>query len=375
MFLLTIAITALSLGIGIAFCRLFAIVPSLVPTQTQLDPAPIIDVIVPARNEQLDIERSLRSLLAQQNVDIHITVVNDHSSDATASIVDAIAAGDARVTVIHNPPLAEGWFGKANAMHQAYLCTTRPIVVFADADVIHSPSCFATAYDHMQQQRSDFLSLFPRVELVSFWENVLVPHLMVFGLVSYLNRKLHDPKCANAVAAGAFMMTRRDLLSQIDGLSTVRSEALDDVMLARNIKAKGFVTQIVFAPQLLRVRLFKSNHDAYWGFTKNILGAVKHVALAFPAMFVPVLVYGIPMTAMVMGMHHSDVTLVVAGVIAYASQATVLLLARRLADIRFLKAIAFPLAAFPIACCLARAIYHHLTSGGVAWRGRVVRKA
>ncbi|MFG0261539.1 MAG: glycosyltransferase [Novipirellula sp. JB048] len=374
----TLAITILCLGIGVAFHRLFRIVPSLAPRDPDsappLETVPIIDVIVPARNEELDIERAIQSLLAQREVEIHITVVNDHSSDATAGILDAIAARERRVTVIHNPPLAEGWFGKANAMQHALSRTTRPIVVFVDADVLHCPAGFATAWHHMQQRQCDFLSLFPRVELVSFWENVIIPHLMMFGLVTYIRRTLNDPQSGDAVAAGAFMMTRRDVLDQIRGLSSVRSEALDDVMLARNIKANGFATEFAFAPQLLRVRLFKSNHDAFWGFTKNILGAVRHVGFALPAMFLPVLIYGIPLAAIAAGLWHHDALLVISGVIAYLLQAAAVGLARRLAEIRWLKAMAFPLATLPLVCCFTRAIYHHWISGGVAWRGRIVRR-
>ncbi|WP_040764560.1 glycosyltransferase, partial [Novipirellula maiorica] len=374
--ILTLAITGLSVLIGLGFIRMFYVAQWLSPTDQIAADRPRIDVIVPARNEQDDIEHAIRSILAQRDVDLQITVINDHSTDQTGPILDAIAEHDSRVTVTYNdPPLLDGWFGKANAMQHAYQSTNRPYVIFADADVIHSPRCFTTAVQHMQQQQCDFLSLFPYVQLVSFWENVIVPHLMVFGLVTFLNPKLDDPDSPHAVAAGAFMLTRRDVLDAINGLSTVRNEALDDVMLARNIKAHGFKTSIALAPQLLTVRLFKNNRDAFWGFSKNILGAVSHIAFAFPAMIVPVVVYWIPIVVFLIGVYRHDGVWIACGLSAYMVQAAILVLASRLAQMRPLKSLAFPLSAIPIGCCFARAIYHHFVSDGVVWRGRVIRRS
>lgn len=372
---LTLAITLLSVLIGLGFIRSLHIVKSLTPTEPVDSEKPLIDVIVPARNEQADVGTAVRSILAQQRVDVRVTVINDHSTDQTGSIVDTIAANDSRVHVIHDPPLLDGWFGKANAMQHAYQTTTRPYVVFADADVVHSPCCFITAIDYMRQEQCDFLSLFPKVQLVSFWENAIVPHLMVFGLVTFLNRALDDPKSGHAVAAGAFMLTRRNVLDEIGGLACVRNEALDDVMLARNIKANGFVTKIALAPQLLSVRLFKSNRDAFWGFSKNILGAVSHIAFAFPAIVVPLFVYWLPISVLLVGIVRQDGWWIICGISAYVSQAAILVLASRLAEMHPLKSLAFPFSAIPIGCCFARAIYHHFISDGVVWRGRVIRRS
>ncbi|GAA5509470.1 glycosyltransferase family 2 protein [Novipirellula caenicola] len=372
--ILTLAITALCILIGLGFIRTFYVVQWLSPTEHAASNRPRIDVIVPARNEQDDIGDAIRSILAQQDVDAQITVINDHSTDQTGAIADSIAENDPRVRVLHDPPLADGWFGKANAMQHAYRSTNRHYVVFADADVIHSPRCFITALQHMQAKPCDFLSLFPNVQLVSFWENAIVPHLMVFGLVTFLNSKLDDPDSPHAVAAGAFMLTHRDVLDTIGGLSSVRNEALDDVMLARNVKAQGFKTCIALAPQLLSVRLFKNNRDAFWGFSKNILGAVSHIAFAFPAMLVPIVVYWIPITVLLIGLYRHNPIWIASGLSAYVAQAAILVLASRLAQMHPIKALAFPLSAIPIGCCFARAIYHHVVSDGVVWRGRVIRR-
>ena len=76
-----------------------------------------ISVIVPARNEEQDLGRALESLLAQVDVEFEVIVVNDHSTDLTGEIADAVARADPRVRVIHNPEFRrDGW---GNAMRSS----------------------------------------------------------------------------------------------------------------------------------------------------------------------------------------------------------------------------------------------------------------
>ena len=55
--------------------------------------------MVPARNEEMNIERCVRSLLAQAGVPIEIIVVDDNSTDATRAILRRLSAADPRLSV------------------------------------------------------------------------------------------------------------------------------------------------------------------------------------------------------------------------------------------------------------------------------------
>ncbi|MFI5456938.1 MAG: glycosyltransferase family 2 protein [Isosphaerales bacterium] len=95
-----------------------------------------LTVIIPARDEEQDIAVALHSVLAQQDVDLEIIVVNDHSSDRTGEIADAIAVAEPRLRVIHNPELPLGWLGKCNAMQRAAAVATGDVLLFTDADIV-----------------------------------------------------------------------------------------------------------------------------------------------------------------------------------------------------------------------------------------------
>lgn len=332
-----------------------------------------MSVIIPARNEEQDLETAMRSVLAQNGVDLDIVLVNDHSVDNTAAIADRLAAADPRVRVIHDPPLPGGWLGKANAMHAGLVHSREDLIVFTDADVFHDPDCFAAAVQTFRDQGLDFLSLVPTFRCESFWENILLPHILIAGTVQFLTQGVHNPRSSRGAAAGAFMMTRRQTLREIGDLEPIKSEVLDDVALATTMKRSGKVTRLLMTDDMLSVRLFKGNRQAFWGLTKNILAGVDHLVMAIPAMFLPVVVYWIPIAAFVAGLLQRDWSLVVAGLGPWIIQAGLLGLVGPLCRIRLGKALFFPLAAIPVAACLSRALVLRVFRNSVEWRGRRVR--
>src|ERR1700722_6009239 len=81
--------------------------------------APVVTVIVPARNEEVCLGSCLASLVGQRPSEeetdrpaFEIMVVDDHSTDRTREI----AASFAGVRVIGAGPLPQGWTGKNNAV-------------------------------------------------------------------------------------------------------------------------------------------------------------------------------------------------------------------------------------------------------------------
>lgn len=363
---------AMSAALGIVFWWVTHCTPVLKAGVHPLDDEPNISVIIPARNEQDDIEVSLRSVLAQQQVRLEVIVVNDHSTDRTGEIVDSIAQSDERVKVIHNPPLPDGWLGKVNAMQRALDQATKEWLVFSDADVLHQPTCFASAWKAARDHQIDLLSLGPLWICESFWENALLPHCMVAGSIQFFPPSVNRKDSGRGAAAGAFIMTQRRVMEQLDGLAAIKTEMLDDIALGCLVKRHGFNGQFWLAPTLLSVRMFKDNHHAFWGLTKNILGSVKRISLAVPAMFLPVFVYWIPLVTLGIGIRNESGPMIVAGALPYAIQLFIVQLSTRICSIRWAKAIFFPAAVAPIFCCLASALWYRLFRGSIAWRGRVV---
>lgn len=96
---------------------------------------PPVAVIMPVYNASSTIEASLRSVLAQTHKILDVVVVDDGSRDATATVVNAIAAQDRRVRLIrqHNG-------GVARARNTGIAATSADFIASIDADDLWHPT-------------------------------------------------------------------------------------------------------------------------------------------------------------------------------------------------------------------------------------------
>lgn len=370
--ILSLTATAMSLGVLALAISAARHVGEAEERQGTTLAAGVISVVVPARNEESDVERGLLSILAQENVDLRVIAVNDHSTDRTGAILESLAAADHRLTVIHDPPLEPGWFGKCNAMEHGVALATGEYLALCDADVVHSRRSLASALAELQRDDLDFISYIPRLVCESFWENVT---LAPFGLVSLAllgGARVNDPASSDAVAAGALILMRRRVLRDVGGFVAVKNQMLDDVALARTVKSRGYRVRLRLAPRLLEVRMFKGNRQAFWGPTKNILAFLGHPWLALPALMLPVLVYWVPLAALAAGSWHRNPLLLAAGGSTYLVHILMILHARKISRLRWTRAAFFPLLVLPLVCCGMRALYYRFAKGSVQWRGRTI---
>ena len=92
-----------------------------------------LSVFFPCYNEQDNIRRvyeSTAKVLGNLGVDYELILVDDGSTDHTPQIVDAIAAADPRVRVIHHPTN----LGYGSALQSGFRAATRTLVFFTDGD-------------------------------------------------------------------------------------------------------------------------------------------------------------------------------------------------------------------------------------------------
>ena len=103
---------------------------------TQPDPEwPGVSIMVPAHNEELVIEKTVRTLLALDypRDRMEIIVVNDGSTDGTVQEVLKLSAEDSRVRLF-NVPDEEATQGKAHALNLGVRITKHDFIAIYDAD-------------------------------------------------------------------------------------------------------------------------------------------------------------------------------------------------------------------------------------------------
>ena len=106
-----LALTALYVGLTLMNLGLFR-VPG--PVSGHGQPIPV-SLLIPARDEAARIEATLAAALASRDVALEVIVLDDGSSDDTATRVLQMASADPRLRLIHGAALPPGINGKQHA--------------------------------------------------------------------------------------------------------------------------------------------------------------------------------------------------------------------------------------------------------------------
>ncbi len=75
---------------------------------------PLVSIVIPACNEALSIEQSLRSLCHLDYSNIEIIVVDDRSIDRTSEVVESVRHDFPAIRLIRISELPEGWLGNGD---------------------------------------------------------------------------------------------------------------------------------------------------------------------------------------------------------------------------------------------------------------------
>jgi len=204
------------------------------------EPAPLISVLVPARDEEANIETCLKSLKSQDYPNFEILVLDDHSSDNTAAIVGRMAAEDSRIRLFRSEPLPEGWAGKPFACYQLAQRAKGSWLLFVDADTIHAPHMLRGVLPIAIESKIGMLSGFPRQIANSLPQKVAIP-VLYFVIMSWLPIWwLHrSRKPRPSLAIGQFLLFSREAYWKIGGHLAVKSRIIEDVWLGVEINRSG----------------------------------------------------------------------------------------------------------------------------------------
>jgi hopene-associated glycosyltransferase HpnB len=202
-------------------------------------PAPLIAVVIPARNEEAVVGQAIASLVHQNYPGpLHIFLVDDHSTDRT---VERAGASD-RLTIVKAPPLAEGWTGKLWAVSQGLQRASElnpSYILLTDADIVHSPDNLAGLVARAEAGNLDLVSYMVTLQCRTVAERALIPAFVFFFFKLYPPAWTARPDLKTAGAAGGCMLIRPAALARIGGIAAIRGELIDDCALARAVKPGG----------------------------------------------------------------------------------------------------------------------------------------
>ena len=239
------------------------------------NPPPRISVLIPARNEEARLRPCLSTLSDSDYPILEILVLDDHSTDGTAQLVEQRIKGDSRIRLLSGKPLPEGWVGKPWACHQLSQEAKGDYLLFVDADTRFSDITIADAVNLAHQEKTDLISLWPYLESVTWSERLVIPFVHLFILFYLPHWAKGSLRCFGA-ANGQFVLFRRDAYEKIKGHKSVYNHMVEDIAIARNMRAAGFKvlnldgTNPGHSIAFVRCRMYTRFSEVWEGFTKNL---------------------------------------------------------------------------------------------------------
>lgn len=239
----------------------------------QEEDRPLVSVIVPARDERVNLGACVASIMGSSHEPLEIIVVDDGSTDGTGEIARELERrSDGQIRLVTGEPLPEGWFGKPWACWQGYLQARGEVLVFTDADTRHDADLISRCLAAMRRQRADLVSVVTHQELVSFWERVIMPHILLLISLRYLDihRVNHARGEKDILANGQFILVDRTAYEEMGGHRAVRTEVVEDLRLAQRLHAAGRRIFLVHAESFIETRMYRSLSGIVEGWTKNL---------------------------------------------------------------------------------------------------------
>ncbi|MGI9565565.1 MAG: glycosyltransferase [Nitrosopumilus sp.] len=212
---------------------------------------PKVTVIIPARNEEKDIGRCLDSLLEQTYDNYEIIVIDDSSEDKTNKIILEYAKNNSKVVSISARTKPSGWMGKNWACMEGYKKATGELLLFTDADTVHSQEIISLAVSHLLSCNLDALTVLPHIEIKNIWTRLGFNMMACMGHAQFSPIQINDPSKKIGLLAGSFFILSKKVYDAIGTHEGVKSEIIEDSILGQKAKDLKYKMKMVRGEHLI----------------------------------------------------------------------------------------------------------------------------
>ncbi len=239
-----------------------------------------ISVIIPARNEEINISLILNDLKNQTLMPLEIICVNDCSEDDTSKVARSFS-----VNIIDIKDKPSDWVGKSWACNCGASIAKGDLFLFLDADVRLAPEAIAKLINTYGDKNSEkLISVQPYhkpeklYEQLSFFFNLNLIAANGVGLPF---------KVRNAGLFGPVILIPSSVYKKIGGHESVKHSVIEDLQLGEVVRKRGYPIQLFWGNQDFSFRMYRNGiKDLFWGWSKNFAsGAFKTSPILVVFMF------------------------------------------------------------------------------------------
>ena len=326
---------------------------------------PTISILFAARDEEEKLPAALATLMEIDCPKLEVIAVDDRSQDGTGRILDEFAAEHPRLRVVHVTELPPGWLGKPHALQKAYEASTGEWLLFTDADVRFKADLLRRGIALVKARNLDHLTLLCDVEMIGFWETVLITF---FGLGFHLGTepgRVSDSRSSRYVGVGAFQLLRRSAYEASGTHRKLAMEVVDDMKLGKIVKQAGFRSEVGVAQDFVVVRWHAGVGNLVRGVTKNFFaGAGYNLGLVAVQLAGLVMMNVLPFVGIFLAHGWMRLFCAIAVAVAICFHAGVAIVMR----VSPLYALTHPLGGLLFCYMLLRSTVVTLRQGGIIWR-------
>ncbi len=340
-------------------------------------------VVIPARNEEETLGRTLPSLLEQSEDYARLVLVDDRSSDGTGEtarklIEESPAASSAGVVTGLEPP--PGWSGKTFALERAVETILQSSdgddirwFLFTDADILHPPGSIRALRQVARDEGRSLVSVMVRLSVAGWWERLLVPAFVWFFHLLYPFRSVARASSRVAAAAGGCILVSREYLEKIGGLEVIAGEVIDDVNLAAKVKQAGGKLWLGLSKKMVSVRRYCSLGGISSMVTRTAFDQLGYSYILLGLTLLGLLGFFVsPPLLCLFSLLYNEPVAGVGAVLAMTLQALKYWPALRHHDLPPRYALSLPLASLLYAWMTFLSGWNYLLGKGETWRGRTL---
>ncbi|MDH2906472.1 MAG: glycosyltransferase [Candidatus Nitrosotalea sp.] len=338
---------------------------------------PKVSVILPARNEEMFIEKCVNSLLDQDYENYEIVVIDDMSDDSTGEIIKKIAKKNSKVVHVQAAPKPEKWIGKNWACIEGFKASSGELLLFTDADTIHTKKTVSLAVDHLLSEGLDALTVVPKMLCLDWWTKITLPVLSTFLHTRFSALRVNDPSKKTGYFFGSFFIIKRKTYESVGTHESVKSEIVEDGALGKKVKEQGFKLKMVRGEHLVEA-VWARDRTTLWHALKRLMIPlyIQSSKMAIGIFFAVLFLLFVPFPVLVYSALYANTSTSFEVLLGASSLASALVYigsaidAKKGLGLGFRHALFAPLGSAVIVSGFAIGILHAKKNNAVTWRGR-----
>jgi len=334
-----------------------------------------VSVILPARNEEKFIEKCLDSLVEQDYDDYEIIAINDSSNDSTGNIMKKYSEKFSKVIFVDAKPKPDGWMGKNWACMEGYKKASGNLLLFTDADTVHTNSVISLAVSHLLSLELDALTVIPRMLCLDRITKITLPMISTFLHTRFSALRVNDTSKNTGYFFGSFFIMKKSTYDSVGMHEGVKSELVEDGALGKKVKESNFKMRMVRGEHLIDA-VWARDSFTLWNALKRLMIPLylqnTRIAVAsfFGVLFLlfmpfPILGYSV--------IFSSDSSLVLFVISCIASSLVYLggmLDAAKGLDLKLRYSLFAPVGSFVVVCGFLAGLIQAKSKTAVSWRDR-----